>query len=121
MTYMITPLVMIVYGLVVYYDLYTPSRGGGDNSVTGLILIIVGVVFIVLIPYFKKLEKKDAKVEDTPNKEKKDYCLAPLILGLILFGLYLFEITTNLFVFILAILLMSFCRDIVEFFTKKKR
>ena len=112
---------MIVYGLVVYYDLYTPSRGGSDNSVTGLGLIIIGVVFLILIPYVKKLEKKDAQAEDTPNKEKKDYCLAPLILGLILFGLYLFEITKNIFVFILAILLMSFCRDMVEFFIKKKR
>ena len=96
---------LLIYGILLEEGIYTPTRGTGN----GVGFIIFGVLFLLLAFYLEYIETK----EEIHTKEVKtilDYlCATIMVLGLIYFSLFLFEIVTNYFVFIIIVLSFIFC------------
>ena len=103
------PIVLFfIYGFLLEEDIYKPSRGTGN----GFGFIIVGMLLLLFNFYMEYLEFKDNKQNVNIKETKKliDYfCALFGVFGLIYFGLFLFEIVTNNFIFIGIVLSFAIC------------
>jgi len=104
MIYLI-PIGSILYGLLLYYDLFIPRvyRGSAMEN------IIFGIIFLIAIPFLKKLEK-----DNNQPFSKNYFCFSIYFIGIILVLLHLYEFYTSDIIFISTLLVMSFCQSIVD-------
>jgi len=108
-------MIFIIYGILLKEGLYSSSRGTGN----GLGFIIVGLLLLFFTLYMEYLELKDDNITNKTEENKKpiDYfCALFLVFGLIYFGLFLFEVVTNYFIFIVIVLSFAICGKSVRKF-----
>jgi len=118
MKYLIIPIGSIIYGLLLHYHIYTPTRYHGSAEGN----IIFGILFLMAVPFLRNLDKKyDKKCETKNNCAKESYvCLIVHTIGLIVVVMYLYDKIHNEVLFLSAILIMSFCQNIVDLFGRFK-
>lgn len=98
----------LTFGILVEEGLYIPTRGTGS----GHGFIIVGMLLLLFNFYMEYLEFKDSKDDEKVRETKTliDYfCTIFVVFGFIYFGLFLFEIVSNYFIFIVMVLSFGFC------------
>ena len=111
MIYLI-PIGSILYGLLLYYNLFTPRVYHGSAMGN----IIFGIIFLVAIPFLKSLEKEE---KNKPFSENY-FCFSIYGIGSVLVLLHLYEIYKSDIMFVLTVLIMSFCQSCVNWYQNKK-